>query len=143
MKLASLVAAGCILSGCTLGPNFQEPSLWAPTSWFASRPAPPPTSSRTIAEPIDPAWWRAFNDPILTELEERAARSNLDVRLATVRLQESRLQRGVTAADEFPNLNGNASYTREKISDRGVIGLLGAAAAGPAAAARRAPRPTG
>ena len=91
---------------------------------------------------MDPAWWRAFNDPILTELEERVARSNLDVRLATVRLQESRLQRGVTAADEFPNLNGNASYTREKISDRGVIGMLGGSRAPAAAAApARAPPP--
>ena len=124
--LAALLPGGLLLGGCTLGPNFQQPSLWAPGSWFASRPAPPPsTPSQLVAEPIDPAWWRSFNDPMLTELEEQAARSNLNVRLATVRLQESRLQRGVTAADEYPNLNGNASYTREKISDRGVVGIFG------------------
>ncbi len=114
------------VQACTVGPNFQEPSLWAPTSWFASRPAaPPPTPSQVVMEPLDPAWWQAFNDPILTELEQQVAFSNLDVRLATVRLQESRLQRGVTAADEFPQVNGNASYDREKVSDRGVVGLLG------------------
>ncbi len=76
-------------------------------------------------EPVDPAWWKVFNDPVLTGLEERAARSNLDVRLATVRLQESRSQFRITAAPEFPDVNANGSYTREKISDRGVIGLLG------------------
>ncbi len=78
-----------------------------------------------MAEPLDAAWWEAFNDPILTQLEQQVALSNLDVRLATVRLQESRLQRGVTAADEFPQVNGNASYVREKVSDRGVIGIFG------------------
>ena len=83
-----------------------------------------------VAEPIDAAWWQSFNDPILTELEKQVAFSNLDVRLATVRLQESRLQRGVTAADEFPQVNGNASYDREKVSDRGVIGLLGGSGSG-------------
>ena len=120
-----------MLGGCTLGPNFEEPNLWAPGSWFAGRPKPPPaTPSLAVAEPIEPGWWRSFNDPILTELEEQVARSNLNVRLASVRLQESRLQRGVTAADEYPNLNGNASYTRQKISDRGVIGLLGGGSGG-------------
>ncbi len=77
-------------------------------------------------EPVDPAWWKLFNDPILTELEQRAAQANFDVRLATVRLAESRAQGGVTAAQEYPNANSNGSYTREKIADRGVIGLLGA-----------------
>ena len=125
MKVSPVVFAAMLVGGCTLGPNFQEPSLFAPGTWFASRPKPPPAPSQVVAEPVDPAWWRSFNDPILTELEEQVARSNLNVRLATVRLAESRLQRGVTAADEYPDLNGNASYTRQKISDRGVIGLIG------------------
>ena len=126
MKLSPFVFAAMLAGGCTLGPNYQEPSLFAPGTWFSSRPKPPPpTPSHVVAEPVDPAWWRSFNDPMLTELEEQVARSNLNVRLATVRLAESRLQRGVTAADEYPNLNGNGSYTRQKISDRGVIGLLG------------------
>ncbi len=124
-RLIALLAATSV-AGCTLGPNFEGPTLFAPASWFASRPKPPlPTPSTVVPEPVDAAWWKVFGDPILTKLEERVAASNLDVRLATIRLQESRLQRGVTAADEFPNANGNASYTREKISDRGVIGLLG------------------
>ena len=131
MKLLPIAVASLVLGGCTLGPNFQEPSVWAPTSWFASRPKPPaPTPSEPVPEPIDAAWWQSFNDPVLTSLEEQVARSNLDVRLATVRLQESRLQRGVTAADEYPNLNANASYTRERISQRGVIGLLSGSSAG-------------
>ena len=126
MKLSPTILTVLMVGGCTLGPTFEQPSLFAPGSWFASRPAPPPAvPSHTVPEPVDTAWWRSFNDPILTELAQQVARSNLNVRLATVRLAESRLQRGVTAADEYPNVNGNASYTREKISDRGVIGLLG------------------
>ncbi len=119
------IGIGLLLAGCNLGPNFQPPHLFSPGSWFASRPQPPKTPSVVANEPVDPAWWKLFNDPVLTELEQRAAHANLDVRLATVRLQESRLQRGVTAAQEYPNANANGSYTREKISDRGVIGLLG------------------
>ena len=127
MKLPPILLTVMLLGGCTVGPDFQAPSLFAPGSWFASRPPPPPVPSHTVAEPVDAAWWRSFNDPMLTELEEQVVRSNLNVRLASVRLQESRLQRGVTAADEYPTLNGNGSYTREKISDRGVVGIFGGA----------------
>ena len=130
--LAAAVAAATPLGGCNLGPDFQRPSLWTPGSWFASRPRPQPAAapSQVVAEPIDPAWWQVFDDPILTQLEEQAARSNLDVRLATVRLQESRAQRGVTAADQYPTANSNTNYVREKISDRGVIGLIGGGGGG-------------
>ena len=116
---------GLLLSGCNLGPNFQSPQLFSPSSWFASRPAPAQTPSMVANQPADPTWWKLFHDPVLTALEQQVARANLDVRLATVRLQESRAQYGITAAQQYPDANANGSYTREKISDRGVIGLIG------------------
>jgi len=119
------IAASVLASGCTLGPDFVRANSWSPSSWFASRPPAPSTWSSVVLEPLDPAWWQVFHDPILTELEQQVASSNLDVRLASIRLQESRFQRGVKAADEYPNLNGNVSYVREKISDRGVVGIFG------------------
>ncbi len=122
----SLLGLLGLLSGCNLGPNFQTPHMFSPDSWFASRSPPPKTTSMVANEPVDPAWWKLFNDPILTDLEQRVAKSNFDVRLATVRLAESRAQGGVTAAQEYATANANGSYTREKIADRGVIGLLGA-----------------
>ena len=85
------------------------------------------TRSKTLAgkiEVLDPNWWKLFDDPILTGLEQQVAASNLTVRIATIRLAESRYQRGVTAADQFPGVNGNTSYTREKISNNGVAALL-------------------
>lgn len=124
-RLALAAGASLLLSGCTLGPNFEQPSLFAPSTWFTSRTASKLGASRTVPEPVDPNWWRLFKDPQLTSLEERVAASNLNVRLSTIRLTESRSQRAVTASDQFPNLNGNSSYTREKISNRGVVGLFG------------------
>ena len=132
MKLDAVVCTAGLaltLAGCTLGPEFKEPSLFSPASWFASRPPPPPVASQTAPLPLDPDWWKLFNDPVLTHLEEQVAASNLDVRLATIRLAESRQQRGIAAADQFPQFNGNASYTREKISNQGVASLLGGSGA--------------
>jgi outer membrane protein TolC len=130
--LAASVALPCLLAaaGCTVGPNFTAPDGRAPVSWFAARPAPKPVRSEPVAEPIDPNWWTLFHDKQLTALEDRVAAQNLDVRLATIRIAESRAQRGVVAAAQFPTLGGNASYEREKASNNGVFGLLGSAAAG-------------
>jgi NodT family efflux transporter outer membrane factor (OMF) lipoprotein len=124
-----------VLSACTLGPADETPKPdWSPVSWLtghptptapvAANPATPPPSVPTEA-PIDPNWWSLFHDDELTSLESRVAGANLDVRVAGVRLRESRAQLGVTAAGEYPTLEGTAAYTRQKISKEGVLSLEG------------------
>ncbi len=130
--LRPAILAGMLLAtGCTVGPDYQAPSLWSPASWFASGSMPPArTASEPVAAPLDPDWWGEFHDPELTSLEHRVAASNLDIRTAGFRLAESRAQRSIAAADQFPSVNGNASYTREKASNRGVFSALGGAGGG-------------
>jgi NodT family efflux transporter outer membrane factor (OMF) lipoprotein len=128
-------------TGCAVGPDYAKPSLWSPASWFrAASPAAERAAERNpatamTAAPVDAAWWDNFNDPVLGRLVRRVAAQNLDVRTATIRLAESRAQRRIVAADEFPQVNGNASYTRERISPRGVTSVFsgaGASASSPA-----------
>ena len=129
-----------LLSGCTVGPNFERPSPWSPASWFrSSGPAPDQGTqdraaqhSLPVAEPVDPEWWAVLGDPVLTGLMQRVASSNLDVRAASIRLAEARAQRGVAAAAASPQVNGNLSYTRERPSTNGVISLIGAGQGSPA-----------
>lgn len=117
-----------LLVGCSpVGPNFTgATSPWNPTSWFAGHPTPPPKEamSRPVAEPVDAQWWALFHDPELTSLEQRVAGANLDVRTASIRLAESRAAFGVARADLFPNLNGNANYTRQRIARQGAVALF-------------------
>jgi NodT family efflux transporter outer membrane factor (OMF) lipoprotein len=135
---AGLGALALSLGGCTVGPNFKAPSVFSPASWFDWHGKPTEASraaahaSLVVARPIDTNWWNLFRDPTLTSLERRVAGQNLDVRLATVRLAESRAQRSVVGSDQYPQLNGNASYTREKASQKGILGLgsAGGASAG-------------
>jgi NodT family efflux transporter outer membrane factor (OMF) lipoprotein len=122
--LTRLATAALLLAlgACTVGPNFAPPEWLSPASWFAKKAEPiSPPASIPVAEPIDPNWWNLFNDPELTTLERRVAGENLDVRVATARLTESRAQLGVVGSVQFPDLNGNGSYTRQKSSDVGVF----------------------
>jgi NodT family efflux transporter outer membrane factor (OMF) lipoprotein len=87
-------------------------------------PKPAPPLSEPVSEKIDPTWWNLFHDAELTGLEQRVAAANLNVRLATIRLAESRSLRQITGADQFPTLQADGSYTRERVSQEGVLGLF-------------------
>ncbi len=126
--MPAALAAALLTSGCDVGPDYHRPNLWSPTSWIGthqneqadarrrrSRPASVPVDA-----PPDPRWWNQFKDPELTALEGRVARENLDVRLAAVRLAESRAQLRISAASNYPTLNGSAGYTREQISSKEI-----------------------
>jgi len=120
--LALLTVCGCVSSG----PDFEPPDPMLPSVSFFGKPEP--AIAETLLAPGEVAggdsrWWAVFRDPILTSLAERIADANLDVRTATLRLAESRSQRGVTASAEFPALNGNASYQRELYSQNGFLSL--------------------
>lgn len=126
--VAALTAA---LTGCTLGPDFVPPDPRLPVVPYQNDPA---AVDQWLQQPPDPNWWAGFRDPILTELERRVAAENLDVQTATIRLAESRFQRGVTAAALFPSINGDAQYQRQLfsingpfLSPNGPFGPLGAA----------------
>lgn len=131
MATKFLPIAALLLGGCTVGPDFERPQLWSPASWFGARPRPARLEAiMPVAEPVDAEWWARFNDPVLTGLVRRVASGNLEVRTAAVRLAQSRAQRGIAGADQFAQLNGNTSYTRQRQSKQGVISLLGGGAGG-------------
>ncbi len=127
-------ALACLaVSACTVGPDWTKPSMFSPSSWFGRAATPAPSAqlvSEPVAEPVSAEWWGLFGDPELTSLETRVVSANLNVRIATVRLLESRSQRQITGSDQFPTLQGDGSYTREKISQKGVLGLFGGGASG-------------
>ncbi len=119
-----------VLMGCTVGPDFKRPSpWWSPTSWLGGG-AKPAHVSRTVTAPPDPDWWELFHDRELIALENRVASFNLDLRVSTVRIAESRAQLGVVRADLFPRVNADGSYSRERISPLGAIAAIGSGSAG-------------
>jgi NodT family efflux transporter outer membrane factor (OMF) lipoprotein len=119
LRKAVAALAAALLSGCSVGPDFAPPDTGLPAKPFAA-----PEAGGRLTAPPDPQWWAQFHDSTLTSLESRVAAANLDVKTATLRLAESRFQRGVTAAAELPTLNGDAKATRQQYSQNGVVSLI-------------------
>jgi len=122
-RIVAAMIAPLLAAGCTVGPDFAPPDPQLPQTSFADDKGVAVADAR-LPPPTDPAWWAAFRDPVLTGLARRVADANLDVRTATIRLAQSRFQRGVTAAAAFPSINGDAKYTRELYSQNGIVSLL-------------------
>jgi NodT family efflux transporter outer membrane factor (OMF) lipoprotein len=132
-SLLGAIGSFVLLAGCTVGPNFVQPDSHLPEKSFIGDNGQSAAAAHPPA-PTDPLWWNVFHDPVLTSLEQRVADANLDVRTATLRLAESRFQRGAAAAAEFPSINGDSKYTREQYSRNGILSLI-SGLVGPAASA--------
>ena len=70
-------------------------------------------------------WWKAFADPVLDDLVERANRSNTSIQGAAARLAQARAFVRATDADRAPQIGVGASATRAQ-------GIVGGTFVGPA-----------
>jgi len=117
------------IAGCTVGPDFQRPTS-ATTPQVFDRTQAAQAPSKAVESGFNSDWWTLFNDPTLNALEQQLADANLDVAAASARLRQSRAEQRVAGAAEYPTLDGNASYNRERGSPNGILGLLGVSPTG-------------
>jgi len=121
MRSASIFALA-LLTACTVGPDYKAPDIGLPASWFV--PAAPKITTDAKAE-IDQAWWQHFNDPVLSQLIDKAAAGNFDLKIAEARIAEARAARGTARADLLPTANivSNNERQANRIAFPGFTGL--------------------
>lgn len=108
-KVLILSVIALALGGCTVGPNYVRPAVDTPPSW-----------RMTDAEAKDlanTAWWGQFNDPVLDNLIRVALRENLDLQIASARVDEFAGRYGFVRADLFPQVGGNAAAGRQRFTE--------------------------
>jgi|WetSurMetagenome_2_1015567.scaffolds.fasta_scaffold20087_2 outer membrane protein, multidrug efflux system len=102
-----------LLTGCAVGPDFRRPETPVPAAWSGATTDVTQQTSITTSQPAELVdWWKAFEDPMLTSLVERAAASNLDLRQAEARIRQARATRGIAASGLWPEIDANSSYSR-------------------------------
>jgi len=102
-RLSPVLLALFVLSGCTVGPDFEEPVVDTPDEWR--------TVTETVENPEDLKWWELFDDPLLAVLVKTALENNRDVKIAASRILQSRATLGFTEADGLPRLDVDAGIT--------------------------------
>jgi NodT family efflux transporter outer membrane factor (OMF) lipoprotein len=122
---ARATLAALLLTGCTtVGPNYRQPDVAVPAQYAE------PHEAQGLSDAELASWWRQFGDPQLDSLIARAIALNLDVQSAAARIREARARELVAGARNLPTLDGQASATRQRISENAIPTPPGAGAPG-------------
>lgn len=98
-----------ILSGCKLGPEFETPPMDEPMKFENAQ-----TQVGSFDSEI--AWWKRFNDPILNDLIQQTVTANNELKAAVSNIQGARAGVSGSVAGLFPQINGDASATKNRTS---------------------------
>ncbi|MES2983807.1 MAG: efflux transporter outer membrane subunit [Pseudomonadota bacterium] len=115
------LSAMLLLTACSVGPDFAMPNLELPTLWSHE------SAVSTATTPIPLDWWKLFNDPILTALEEEGQKANADTLLAAARVAQARAQLGLSEANQYPQLDAQGGANRTSRSKESATNPGGSA----------------
>ncbi|OLP60965.1 nodulation protein NodT [Xaviernesmea oryzae] len=90
-----------LLSGCVVGPNYQEPPTALPAKFSRGASA----QDNTTLNP----WWQSFRDKKLDSLMTRGMNENLSVQQALERINQARANVIIAGAGALPQLNSSSS----------------------------------
>jgi len=106
---------GAALSACTVGPDYRRPDVEIPATWRLGS-----TEARQIS---NVAWWDQFRDPTLSDLVRTSLANNMDVKVATARVEQAAAQYGIVRSAQLPQVDANASAVRQGISQTTALGV--------------------
>lgn len=115
----AVLASALLLAACTtLGPDYEEPDVAWLSDWQTDLygQVAGPEEEREVDLQF---WWHAFNDPVLNSLIDTARRNNLSLRIAGLRIMESRAVLGIASSNMYPQLQqlkGSAAYIDNRSS---------------------------
>jgi len=93
-----------------VGPNYHRPEVPIPDQHrFLEGPA----EAESIA---DLPWWEITRDPELVALIREAIAKNLDLRVATARVEEARAVAGIARSFLLPTIGVSAGYGAQQVS---------------------------
>jgi len=112
VKSAALVVVitGALAGCASVGPDYKRPAIATAPQWHTPREG--------VGSLADLEWWQLFQDPVLRGLIGTALEENKDLRLAVARVAEARAQLAVTRAAQFPQVDGQGSYTNQRFSQK-------------------------
>ena len=129
-SVGGLAAGGILLlmTGCAVGPDYERPPISSPVEFrgqspvaapgAAPAPAGPATTAGTEAGSLaDQAWWDVLQDDTLRGLIDEALKSGFDVRAAAWRVEEARANAGIAKSEFFPQIQGQAAWSRGEFSE--------------------------
>ena len=112
---AVALSLAVLLPACMVGPDYQRPEISVPAAWRLG--------ANEMGEISNIAWWDQFQDPVLSGLVRTALANNKDLKVATANVDQAAAQYGIVRSAQFPQVDGNASASRQGVSQTLAIAV--------------------
>jgi len=120
LKLVYLAVVATSLSGCqSIWPNYLRPKLDVPATYAATQPDAGVGAGQTKSL-ISSTWWTLYQDPILSDLVNKALQNNTDIKLAAARIEEADAVAREVGAALYPRVDLDAGASRSRVSELGA-----------------------
>jgi len=110
MKILFQVLAGLFLTACTVGPDYERPTVPTASAYAEKSDA---------TETISAEWWKGLGDAQLNDLVANALKANVDIRIAAARVEQAIASFEDVSGAQLPQIDGTAGYSKSKISEGG------------------------
>lgn len=98
LKRVSFAFSAVVIGACTIvGPDYVRPDSPLGPDWYEADYKRYDTKAEQQV-----LWWQALGDPVLDELIELAHRQNNSLKIAGLRVLESRAQLGIAIGNQYP-----------------------------------------
>ncbi|MDD2558653.1 MAG: efflux transporter outer membrane subunit [Desulfuromonadaceae bacterium] len=104
--LTYLLLTNCMLTGCMIGPDYVRPEIETPEQWTIEY--------QTAVDLANTRWWQQFGDPMLDSMIEASVRGNLDLKLATARVEQYLGVLDTTRSQMFPQITGGFAPSAQR-----------------------------
>lgn len=116
-KLLLSCCIGALLTGCSLAPKYRRPQMEMPDE------------NKSVDIVYDELykkfdknkWWKIFNDENLNALEEKALKSNVEMKSAISKIEMFKLAHNSAMSTLFsPDINFSSDFKKTKMSAKGI-----------------------
>jgi multidrug efflux system outer membrane protein len=115
-RVLALAMAGTLLAACAVPGRIRQPE-----GMRSDVPLAGLTSAKATGKWPDPRWWKRYHDTQLNQLIDSALKGATSLATARSRVQEATAAAKVTADQVGLRINGNAQFTRQRLSENGLI----------------------
>jgi NodT family efflux transporter outer membrane factor (OMF) lipoprotein len=121
----AVLAAGLLVAGCAVGPNFMRPAAPQVDGYTPEHQADPAATANTsagaaqrfdVGQDIQGEWWTLFHSEPLDQLVQRALKANPDIDAAQAALRQARENFYAGEGALFPTASASFQPERERIS---------------------------
>jgi outer membrane protein, multidrug efflux system len=112
--LSALLAA--TLTACTVGPDYRRPALDSPNAWRLDPAYSYWHPVKPAHAPLEPDWWKSFQNTELDSLERDALANNQTLRAAVAHYDQARATLAAVASAQAPQVDLSASAARSRVS---------------------------